>query len=93
MPSIHPAALDRGAQTAGACSLDPAARSPLGSRPGATQGAGSPGVMAQGQLGAQPQAGEDWGGRGARLKDSEWEEVWVWAGMAGATGVLRESWQ
>jgi hypothetical protein len=29
MPSIHPAALDRGAQTAGACSLDPAARSPL----------------------------------------------------------------
>lgn len=28
MPSIHPAALERGAQTAGADSLDPAARPP-----------------------------------------------------------------
>lgn len=74
MPSIHPAALDRGAQTAGACSLDSAAHSPPGSR--RYPGSRDSGTMA-GSGGAAGGAAPGWGGRRARLKDREWEEVWV----------------
>lgn len=64
MPSIHPAALERGAQTAGADSLDPAARPPpvLGVRalPRA-RARGLRGRQTPGLLGVQLRLGWGWG--------------------------------
>lgn len=80
MPSIHPAALERGAQTAGADSLDPAARPPpvLGVR-ALPRARGLRGRRTPGLLGVHPGLG----GGGARTV----EEIQVWGGPAGAPGV------
>lgn len=81
MPSIHPAALERGAQTAGADSLDPAARPPpvLGVR-ALLRAQGLRGRRTPGLLGMQFSY---WDGGGARTV----EEIQVWGGPAGAPGV------
>lgn len=75
MPSIHPAALERGAQTAGADSLDPAARPPpvLGVR-ALLRAQGLWGRRTPGLLGMQLRLGWGWG------KDGGGDPGMGWAG-------------
>lgn len=92
MPSIHPAALERGAQTAGAGSLDPAARPPPLPGVRALPGARDFGDDGTGTArGCSP--GLRWGWGKARGGDPG---VWGWP--AWATGALlwsesHASWQ
>lgn len=75
MPSIHPAALERGAQTDGADSLDPAARPPpvLGVR-ALPRARGLRGRQTPGLLGVQLRLGWGWG------KDSGGDPGMGWVG-------------